>query len=228
MTGFSVTALHGDPASHFEVDRCYAAIAGQSAASVMRLHQLNAYTDQLPDLPPTMPLMPIKSRIQSGRFDADQPFLVKVFTRLRLISQTAGATQLHVILTTDGGVNWNIDPILLGQDMELPGQFVHLTPTSPPPPPNNKRWATGPNQPYAKFATVSPAEVQTIMPYDRPRGLNVQVQIIHDPTQDAEAAAAGDPNAPPPFFGFIELRDFELLFLLSERKVRFLNERISK
>jgi hypothetical protein len=227
MTGFSVTALTADPASGAEIDRCYGAIPSTQAPPrvwVLRLHQLGTYTDALPDFPFTMP---IRSRLQSGRFDADQPFIVKICTRIRLISQTGGLTQLHVFLATDGGVTWPIDPILLGQDMIPGGIFVHLVPTHMPPPSNpppNQRFCTLTDRSGAKFVSISPAEVQTIVPYDRPRGLSIQVTLLHDPTLDAQAG--GTTN--PPFFGLVELRDFELLFLLSGRKVRFLNERISK
>jgi hypothetical protein len=223
MTGFPVTALTADPDSRAEIDRCYAAVPGLStpATFVLRTHQLNNYTDQIPD---SVFPMPIRSLIRSGRFDADQPFLVKVVTRLRLIAQTAGLTYLHVALTTDGGVVWTLDPITLGQDMTPPGQFVHLTPTTPPPPPPNKAFNTLTQRGFATFGTISPAEAQTIAPYVRPRGLSVQIALTHDPALDA---AVADPNFQP-FFGAVELRDFEMLFIPSGRKVRFLNERISK
>lgn len=220
QSGLPVTALASDPASNFEIDRQYAAVPGTSDTVVLRTHQLGLFTDAIPDSPYPMP---IRSRIISGRFDGEQPFAIKVFTRLRLISQSAGITWLHVLLTTDGGVTWPIDPIALGVGFIPQGQFVHTRTPTPPPLPINA-FNTLTKRGFARFTSISPVEAQTITPYERPRGLAVQVMLTHDPALDAAAA----PTNAQPFFGSIELRDFELLFIPSGRKVRFLNERVSK
>jgi len=220
--GQTATAMCADPAATSEIDRGYTALLAQSGTvPVIATHQLGVFTDFNPANPasPT----PIRSRLQSGRFDADQPFIVKIFTRIRLIAQSAAKTALHVTMVTDGGKPWNIEPILLSQDLEPPGQFVHLTPIPGGPPPN-KAWATATLRGRATFGTISPAEAQTITPYARPRGLSVIVMLVHDPALDAHDA---DPSTNPSFAD-IQLRDFELLFLFSERKVRFLNEGISR
>lgn len=215
-TGQTVTAMCADPASTLEIDRGYAAIQNVNNSSIIATHQVGLYTDYYP--PNGTTPVPVRSRLRSGRFDADQPFITKIFTRLRCIAQTGAKSALHVSFQTDGGVTWAIDPIIIGQDMDDPAEWVHLTPTSPPPPPPNKAWNT------AKFATVAPIEVQTITPAVRPRGLSVIVMLTHDPALDASD------NDPDTFKSGsdIQLRDFELLFIFSGRKVRFLRERAFK
>ena len=206
MTGLTLHALATDPSSTSEVDRGYAALPGDQ---VVLVHQLNTYMDMG---------IPVASKLTSGRFDADQPFIPKIFTRLRLIAQVTTRSFIHVVVQTDGGVTWSDIPVIpLGQDMDDPGEFVHLTPVVPPPPPINKSWghldvATGIITSRAKFGTISPVEAQTIMPYERPRGLSAVVTLIHDPARDRDLGAHP---------GNVELRDFEFLFLLSGRKVRY-------
>ena len=213
-TGVIATALGSDPDSPFEVDRGYCAIdAGSpltSVTTILRTHQLSTFTDYNP-ASPTLPT-PIRSRLISGRFDADQPFLVKVFTRLRLIAQAFGQSNIHVSLQTDGGATWPIDPIILGQDMEHAGEFQHLTPNPAGTCPPYKAWNT------ARFGAIFPVEVQTITPYTRPRGLSAIVLLDHHPTISPAGAV---PNFD------IQLRDFELLYILSGRKVRYYREGVS-
>jgi hypothetical protein len=215
----AVSAFATDPSNPIEIDRGYAAIA--TTAIVIRTHQVGNYSDYVPG---SATAAPIISRLRSGRFDADQPFIVKVFTRIRLIAQTMARSAIMVTMQTDGGVSWQIPDILLGEDMDDPGQFVHLIPTDPPPPPPNQSFNT------ARFGTVSPAEVQTIVPYTRPRGLSAVVMLTHAPRPEDANPLGLVPN--------VELRDFELLYMLSERKVRYVGftvggraqrpERISK
>src|SRR5262245_35925808 len=173
-------------------------------------------------------MMPVKSVLQSGRFDADQPFIAKLFTRLRLIAQTGIHTFIQVIFKTDQGVSWTIQPIELGKDIGMPGQFVHLTRILPNPPlwkswnhlPHPEVW-TGPMA-NAQFQVIAPVEVQTITPAIRPRGLSCVVSLTHDPQLKL---SADDPRGG---VGQVELRDFELLFIPSERKVRYLGESTGK
>jgi hypothetical protein len=206
--GYSASAFTTDIESAQEIDRGYAAYANSDI--VVRTHQTTSYSD----FTAADPVAPIVSRLRSGRFDADQPFVVKIFTRLRLIAQTFAKSAIQVTFTTDAGVSWQIDPIILGEGMEDPGQFVHLVPTAPPPPTPNRCWNT------AHFGSMSPVEVQTITPYTRPRGLSAIVTLTHGPRPEDTPPTSAVAN--------VELRDFELLFLLSERKVRFVGERISK
>jgi hypothetical protein len=203
MTGFGVSAMASDPSHVDESDRGYAAYAGTDL--VVRTHQLHLYTDYTAGVASGTP---IRSMLKSGRFDADQPFTVKVMTRLRLIAQAFIKSSLKVGVETDGGNTWpGIDDILLAEEIEDPARWIHLTPTSPPPPPPNSAWNT------AKFVVVAPVEAQTITPYTRPRGLSFVITLSHNPQ--------ADPAKPSFGVGNIELRDFEMLFFFSERKVRY-------
>ena len=189
--GLSAFAVDLNSAS--EIDRGYSAVGNQ----IVIHHQVGLFTDLG---------APISSMLTSGRFDGDDPFLVKVFTRIRAITQGAGPGQIQVILLTDGGVSWSINPILLQVD-QLSGQWFHGPQSYPypgAPPAENQSWRT------ATWGAITPVEAQTIAPYVRPRGLSVEVTLLH------QSIAA------------VELRDFEIMFLLSGRKVRYLGERVSK
>ena len=229
----ALSAFTTDLGGAQEIDRGYAAYA--ESGHVVRMHQDGTYTDYIAGQAPTQIITTIRSVLQSGRFDADQPFTAKVFTRLRLIAQTAIHSFLGVAIKTDGGVDWSpIDAIELGLGADMPGQFVHSTvyppiPTPVPPgPPIWKSWSTDttyippsriPTATRAQFRTISPVEVQTITPAIRPRGLSAVVTLTHDPTMRV------DPNIDTRGgVGQVELRDFELLFIPSERKVRYVGE----
>ena len=227
-----LSAFATDVGSTLEVDRGYAAHA--QSGIVIRTHQESTFTDFIANTtPPT--LSAIRSVLQSGRFDADDPFIAKVFTRLRLIAQTAVHSFIKVSMKTDGGIEWTgIPDIELGLGADMPGQFVHLTRILPNPP-VWKSWSTSvaagsvpsPPSPFpeatrAQFRTVAPVEVQTITPAVRPRGLSIVVTLTHDPLMQGDP---NDPNTDPRMgVGQVELRDFELLFIPSERKVRYVGE----
>jgi hypothetical protein len=191
----ALSALASDPASTLEADRGYGAVLNTD--EVVLLHQLQVFGDMG---------MPIRSILVTGRFDGDQPFLPKIITRLRIITQSAGAGQITVIMQTDGGVSWTIDPILLAEGTPS-GKWIHnIPPVGFPEPasPPESHWRT------ATWRSVAPFEVQTITPADRPRGLSVQITLTHENLTN------------------LEMRDFEILFLWSGRKVRYLGERVSK
>lgn len=183
-----------------EYERCYAAMG--ATFNVLITHQERLFSDLG---------QPVISLLRSGRFDADEPFIVKIVTRLRLITQSAGPGQIAVSITTDGGVIWVIDPInlaVLPDDMGAQWQRFSL-PTPRPSAPN-QQWTS------AKWRSVAPVEAQTITPYARPRGLAVEAALTHKTAQG------------------VELRDFEILAILTERKVRYVatsrfpQERVSK
>lgn len=233
----ALSAFATDVGSTLEVDRGYAAYA--QSGHVIRMHQEQTYTDYIAGQAPTQTVSAIRSVLVSGRFDADDPFIAKVFTRLRLIAQTATHSFIKVSMKTDGGIEWTgIPDIELGLDAEMPGQFVHGTRILPNPP-LWKSWSTSvaagsvpsPPSPFpeatrAQFRTISPVEVQTITPAIRPRGLSIVVTLTHDPLMQGDP---NDPNADPRMgVGQVELRDFELLFIPSERKVRYVGERIGR
>jgi hypothetical protein len=199
-TLLALSALASDPASTREADRGYGAVLNTD--EVVLLHQLQIYGDMG---------MAIRSILVTGRFDGDQPFIPKIITRLRMITQSAGAGSIQVSMQTDGGVPWNIEDILLSEDTPS-GEWVHNIPPLNPPgtfPPQpdvkvNQRWRS------ATWRSIAPFEAQTITPAERPRGLSVQITLTH-----VNVTA-------------LELRDFEILFLWSARKVRYLGERVSK
>jgi len=226
-SGVTVSAMAADPSSTLEVDRGYAAIAASD--DVVRVHQPGIFSDHMPG---AAHATGITSVLKSGRFDADEPFLAKIFTRLRLIAQTAVRSDIHVTFETDGGDTWAVQPIELGRNAEMPGQFVHLTPIAVPPGPANfQSWnhdpppegdSVGTIRGNAKFRTIAPVEVQTITPAIRPRGLSAVITLTHAPMHDPMH---------PEMMGAVaqvELRDFELLFIPSERKVRYLHESVGK
>lgn len=191
----ALSALTSDPSSTLEADRGYGAVAGTD--EVVLLHQLQIYGDMGKS---------IRSILVTGRFDGDQPFIPKIITRLRLITQSAGPGKITVGMQTDGGVPWTIEDIMLALDVES-GEWVHNIPQIPFPEPvfppkNNWRSAT--------WRSIAPFEAQTITPADRPRGLSVQITLTNDSVTS------------------LEMRDFEILFLWSQRKVRYLGERVSK
>jgi hypothetical protein len=205
-TSLALSALASDPASTLEADRGYGAVANTD--EVVLLHQLQVYGDMG---------QAIRSILVTGRFDGDQPFIPKIVTRLRMITQSAGAGQIVVFLQTDGGVTWpGIEAILLSVDVQA-GEWIHNIPQIPfpePAVPIQSQWSTRDAQgnltQRATWRSVAPFEAQTIMPAERPRGLSVQITLTH------ENITA------------LELRDFEILFLWSGRKVRYLGERVSK
>ena len=202
--------------SQNEIDRGYAAYNGTDI--VVLLHQLGIYTDYDPSVP-TMNLRGISSVIKSGRFDAEQPFVAKVFTRLRLICETAGESSMQVLFETDGGSTWPIEDILLGEGMHTLGLFRHTVAADPPGPAPEESWVDTTYNPIgAQFGTIAPTEAQTITPAVRPRGLSIVVTLSHSP--EPTAASMNLPN--------VELRDFELLFLPVGRKVRYLGESTGK
>jgi hypothetical protein len=190
-TSAFATALSDDD----EQDKGFLALADTDA--ILLHHQMNLYWDYyLPGA--TQPSVAIRSVLRSGVFDADQPFIAKVFTRVRAIGRSAAPTQINVAFYTDGGTLWAIDPIIF----EGP-EGSHWFGGRPPP----AQWGPGGR---AKWLHLGPLEVQTITPAERPRGLSVEVVLSHtDPTD-------------------VQLRDFEVLFLPVARKVRYLGERVPK
>lgn len=210
LTPIALSALAADPSSMVEVDRGYA--AHDASDAVILHHQLGSFTDYYPGLQFGSG---VASILFSGRFDGDMPFIVKVITRLRLIAQTTATSHMGVRLVLDNGASLTLDDIMLGMDMAMPGEFVHLTPfPDPPPPPPYQCWNT------ATFGSISPAEAQTITPFDRPRCLSLIVVLTHAPRPEDDQKGRG---AVPS----VELRDFELLYIPSERKVRYVGERVS-
>jgi hypothetical protein len=213
-TGTQVVAVAADLNNLNEIDRGYAA---HSADLLVYTHQATRFADYTPTLTPPG-LVGIKSVLRSGRFDADQPFSAKVFTRLRLIAQTNAHSFIHVTMKTDDGVPWTIEPIELGLNMQAPGEFVHLTALPPPIPDKNafnhgRKDSLNFTRGKAQFGSTAPVEIQTITPAVRPRGLSVVVTLTHQPEKGNEDFAAR-----------VELRDFELLYIPSERKVRYVGE----
>jgi len=68
---------------------------------------------------------------------------------------------------------------------------------------NRARWG------ISHWLHLGPLEVQTITPAERPRGLSCELLLQHDTPVD------------------VQLRDFEILFLPTGRKVRYLGEKVS-
>jgi hypothetical protein len=219
-----------------EVDRGYGVLLSNQA--VLRLHQTSTYTDYLSGIPPTVITNPIQSTLRTGRFDAGAPFDMKVFTRLRLIAQTSVRSSIAVNFQTDGGDTWAVDRIELGLSGTPAGQFVRKAEGAPiavpPGPPTWKSWNRIVRDPTtgqitlqttgnATFGSISPVEVQTITPAIRPRGLSAVVTLTHDPVTQLH-----DDADPRRGVGNVELRDFELLCLISGRKVRYVGERAGK
>ena len=217
-----------------EVDRGYAVLNG---ITIIRTHQASTYTDHVPHPASNTMVNPIQSTLRTGRFDADAPFDVKVFTRLRLIAQTTVRSSIAVNFQTDGGDSWAVDRIELGLSGTPAGQFVRKAEGAPiavpPGPPAWKSWNRIVRDAFgtitlqttggATFGSITPVEVQTITPAIRPRGLSAVVTLTHDP-----ATQTHDATDPRHGVGNVELRDFELLCLLSGRKVRYLGERAGK
>jgi hypothetical protein len=232
-TGPDVSAFATDPSATNEIDRGYS--AKHASDVVLHHHVQRLYADFDVALNHAVPIV---SRLRSGRFDADQPFIVKIFTRIRVIAQTGSKSDIHVSIVTDGGVTWpDVQPIHLGEDMDDPGQWVPRADFpdghwAPPPTPINRSF--GERDPTthqvstsrAKFGTISPVEAQTITP--SPAARLSAIVTHHGPMPRTRSQTATN----------VELRDFELLFLLSERKVRYISyaiggkpqrpERISK
>src|SRR5262245_8711471 len=144
----------------------------------------------------------------SGVFDAEQPFNPKVFTRLRAIARAATHTTIGVTLITDGGTTWNVDAI----DVDGPAGSYWAGTTVPGH--QGAYWAgtNVPDHPPAHWLHLGPLEIQTITPVERPRGLSVEIILSHG----GQPVDATD----------IQLRDFEILFLPSGRKVRYLGEKV--
>lgn len=216
LTPIALSAIAADPSSHDEVDRGYA--AHDQTDHVILHHQVGSYSDYYPGLQFGSG---VASVLISGRFDGDQPFIAKIITRLRLIAQTSATSFIGVRLTLDNGAAKILDDIILGLDMPIAGEFVHLTPFPDPPlPPTYQRWNSIEGEGNATFSSISPAEAQTITPFDRPRCLSVVVVMTHAPRPEDDPKGRGSvPN--------VELRDFELLYIPSERKVRYVGERVS-
>lgn len=210
--GTELTAVAADLDSPIELDRGYAA---HSDDVLVLTHQLIRFADYNPA---TGVLVGIRSVLRTGRFDGEAPFIAKVFTRIRLIAQTNAHSYIGIVMKTDGGTSWQLDPIELGLNMQAPGRFVHLTSLPAPIPDYNafnhgKLGGNDVTRGKALFGSLAPVEVQTITPAIRPRGLSVVVTLIHQPEPGNEDFAAR-----------VELRDFEALFIPSGRKVRYVGE----
>jgi hypothetical protein len=180
-TGQPVGAWAVDDANTIEVERCYA--AQDLTAKVLVTHQARLYSDSG---------TPVLSRLTTGRYDAGEPFIVKVITRLRAITESVGPGEINVRLVTDGGSIHPVDPILLSTE-DQSGQW-HTTDNDGQP---QTHWNT------ALWVSTTPVEAQTITPYTRPRCLSVECTLEHRTAQG------------------VELRDFEILAILTERKVRY-------
>lgn len=219
VPAFGVSAMCADPSSPFEVDRGYLAVANSDV--ILLHHQLGYFADYDPT--GGHPLgIGVYSVLQTGRFDADQPFIAKVLTRLRVICQTTAKSSIGVTVIVDNGISTLLDDILLGEGMDPAGEFVQGPDPFPDPPfpPTYKCFFGAPRGDGdppgdARFATISPAEAQTIAPYSRPRFLSIQSVLTHgpDPATDPKLTVPG-----------VELRDFELLYIPSERKVRYTSD----
>lgn len=211
----ALSAITADPSSVLEVDRGYA--AHDATDHVILHHQVGLNKDYYPGLQYGVG---VASILFSGRFDADQPFIAKVITRLRLIAQVAAQSSIQVRLLLDNGKQARLDDIVLGLDMDPAGEFVHLVPFGDPPfPPSYQEFSTT-TMTRAVFGSIAPAEAQTITPFDRPRCLSVIIVMTHAPRPEDDPKKRG---AVPG----VELRDFELLYIPSERKVRYIGERVS-
>lgn len=180
-----------------EQDKGFAALDGTDTIFIH--HQMNLYYDLG---------YPVKSVLRSGVFDAEQPFNPKVFTRLRAIARAATHTTIGVTLITDGGTTWNVDAI----DVDGPAGSYWAGTTVPGH--QGAYWAgtNVPDHPPAHWLHLGPLEIQTITPVERPRGLSVEIILSHG----GQPVDATD----------IQLRDFEILFLPSGRKVRYLGEKV--
>jgi hypothetical protein len=148
-----------------EEDKGFAALAATD--TIVLHHQRNLYFDYHPS-----GSYIVRSVLRSGVFDADNPFIAKVFTRLRAIARAASPTQIRVTLITDGGTSWPIDPILL----EGP-EGAHWFGGRPPP----AQWRG-----LSKWLQLGPLEVQTITPAERPRGLSVEIILSHTDPVDVQ------------------------------------------
>jgi len=100
-------------------------------------------------------------------------------------------------LITDGGSTWPIDAI----DVSGPegAKWYGTTDTA-----NRARWS------QSHWLHLGPLEVQTITPAERPRGLSVEILLTHADARPSD----------------VQLRDFEVLFIPTGRKVRYLGEKV--
>lgn len=193
-SGIALSCMTVDDEHTLEIERCYGALWG--TGQVVLTAQQKLFTDLG---------TPVLSRLTTGRFDAGEPFVVKVITRLRAITQSSGPGNIYARLVTDGGVIWPLDPIELSTE-EQQGQWSTSTSSGQP----FTQWNT------SRWVSITPVEAQTISPYTRPRCLSVECTLEH---RTAQA---------------VEIRDFEMLAILTERKVRytqtprFPQERVSK
>jgi hypothetical protein len=182
----------GPPVSAFatalqDPDEADKGFAAQASTDLIFLHhQMNLYFDMD---------VPITSVLRTGVFDAEQPFLPKVFTRVRAIARAARHTTIRVQLITDGGATWAIDAIdLVGPEGAKWYGTLDVD--------NRARWSR------SRWLHLGPLEVQTITPVERPRGLSVEMLLTHSDATD------------------VQLRDFEILFVPTGRKVRYLGEKV--
>ncbi len=173
-----------------EEDKGFAAQA--ETDQIFLHHQVNLYYEV--GTPPA-PSYVMKSVLRSGVFDAEQPFLPKVFTRLRAIARAASQTIVAVGLVTDGGTPWVIDPMIV--DGPAGAKWYGTSVVE-----DRARWS------LSHWLHLGPLEIQTITPVERPRGLSVELLLTHADATD------------------IQLRDFEVLFIPTGRKVRYLGEKV--
>jgi hypothetical protein len=164
-------------------------------------HQMNLYYDVHPGMPTADPIISV---LRSGVFDADQPFQVKVFTRVRSICRAALTSTIKAVLFTDGTTQTTLQDIVVKGPKGAKWYGTRDTA-------NRGRWAgtlTG-DQTNSHWIHLGQLEIQTITPVARPRGLSVELLLTH--------ADAAD----------VQLRDFEILFIPTERKVRYLGETVN-
>lgn len=209
MTGYATSAFTSCLDHPAEYDRGWCAIAHTDQIALM--HQPNNLTDLTRTDAGVVTTTHITAVLRTATFDDDDPFLMKVFTRIRAIVKGTNHDLLDISIVTDTGKRWSLEEMeIFGPDN---AHWNHLVPEG------KAQWNHLVPEHKAQWAVITLIEAQTIGRLTRPRGLSCEVVATHPAPAKLMPGVITYPN--------LEIRDMQILYNPVDRKVRTIGEKAS-